>query len=374
MSTHTSASSTPSLSNLSLSSYNPSNHIDLTLEDSQDASPDSYGRYNKRQRTEIPPPRRSQYQQRPDAPSAFVSPNSSISTAPPVSSMSTFTSYNRKPAVSMPDTSSMNTSHMQGQHNYPQPSYRPAFAGPSSPAFYAGRQQRPTPTPSPSFSSKPPPISSYPDSYMAAPKASNRHVIDLTGSPSPPPLNGQHQSQAQSSLPPNLPPKTPVCIGQLGVTALVLCPIPYLLAQESGSNESNWATIRLQYEHNPTPSNPTGETIHLFEPSTRAPNGENIQGERFGVIEQKVATFVGPMLGKGLIRLDAKVKRGLSAVSNSHSSRDCQIKPLYLAANTPYAHTRLHAQRKYPCRRQLSSSMRSFSRPSHSALRYTSSR
>ena len=45
-------------------------------------------------------------------------------------------------------------------------------------------------------------------------------------------------------------------------------------------------------------------------PSTDAPHGET-----FGVIEQRIASHLGPMLGKGLIRLDAKVHRGQGNVS-----------------------------------------------------------
>ncbi|KAF8213230.1 SNF2 family N-terminal domain-containing protein [Mycena galopus ATCC 62051] len=128
-------------------------------------------------------------------------------------------------------------------------------------------------------------------------------VIDLTGSPSPPPNTMQPSIQLAADL----PPKTPVCIGQLGVTALVLYPVPYLVPQNTVHDE--WAAVRLQYEHNP--NKPGGaETIHIKAPQGRAPNGEQFLGEAFGVVEQKVATALGPMLGKGLIRLDAKVRKG----------------------------------------------------------------
>lgn len=112
---------------------------------------------------------------------------------------------------------------------------------------------------------------------------------------------------ASPQLAADLPPKTPVCIGQLGVTALVLYPVPYLLPTTTAHDE--WAPVRLQYEHNP--SKPGGaETIHIKAPQGRAPNGDQFLGEAFGVVEQKVATALGPMLGKGLIRLDAKVRKG----------------------------------------------------------------
>lgn len=118
------------------------------------------------------------------------------------------------------------------------------------------------------------------------------NVIDLTRSPSPPP---------------QLPPKTPFCIGQLTITALVLYPLPYLAQGPTFPDE--WAPVRLQHEHNP--SKPGGsETIHIISPNVRVPTGDVIQGEVFGVVEQKVATSLGPMMSKGLIRLEAKVQRG----------------------------------------------------------------
>lgn len=119
---------------------------------------------------------------------------------------------------------------------------------------------------------------------------------------------------APNSLPPELPPKTPVCIGQLTVTALVLYPVPYLLPHNPPSGPPEWVPVRLQYEH--APNKPGGsETIHIKAPQMRGPNGEISAGDAFGVIEQKVATSLGPMLGKGLIRLDAKVRKGPQNVS-----------------------------------------------------------
>ncbi len=114
----------------------------------------------------------------------------------------------------------------------------------------------------------------------------------------------------------DLPPKTPVCIGVLIATALVLYPIPYLNPQEHGQ-DSDWAPVRLQYEHvegNGTPGS-SSENINIRPPSVKGHNGEIIPGETFAVVEQRVATHLGPMLGKGLIRLDAKIRRVNQAVS-----------------------------------------------------------
>lgn len=156
---------------------------------------------------------------------------------------------------------------------------------------------------------------------QAHPPNASRQVIDLTSSPSPPPTGQPPSQQAilqaqsphpapQPSLPDDLPPKTPVCIGQLTVTALVLYPLPYLQPQYGpNSPEAEWAPVRMNYEHNASkPDN--RDTIHIRTPNMTRPDGQLIPGENFGVVEQKVANFLGPMLGKGLIRLDGKVRRG----------------------------------------------------------------
>ncbi|KAG6821357.1 hypothetical protein H0H93_014154 [Arthromyces matolae] len=181
--------------------------------------------------------------------------------------------------------------------NLPRSPYRPPFAGPSNFAVpnHPSTQQLQQSNPS----------------FIVAPRSlsipSSRQVIDLTSSPSPPPTMHQ-QETSEPALPPDLSPKAPVCIGQLSVTALVLYPVPYLRQQDS-SNDSEWAQVRLQYEHKPNKQS-APETINIRAPHARGPSGEQILGEAFAVVEQKVATAIGPMLGKGLIRVDAKLRRG----------------------------------------------------------------
>lgn len=134
-------------------------------------------------------------------------------------------------------------------------------------------------------------------------------VIDLTNSPSPP-LSPRPHPSVPNTLSDDLPPKTPVCIGQLTVTALVLYPVHYIQSQDiAPPPDGDWVNVRLQYEHNPHKTGAT-ETIHIKTPPTRDPSGDAPHGEAFGVVEQRVASHLGPMLGKGLIRLDAKVRRG----------------------------------------------------------------
>jgi len=138
-------------------------------------------------------------------------------------------------------------------------------------------------------------------------------IIDLTGrSPSPEPqIRG---------LPLDLPPRTPVCIGQLPATALVLYPINYLNpgGEQPVGSEKEWAPVRLNHEHNP--SKPSAQdTIHIRTPTSRGTLGESLGGETFAVVEQKIANIVGPMLGKGLIRLEAKVRKGMPSVGFNKS-------------------------------------------------------
>ncbi|KAJ7092552.1 SNF2 family N-terminal domain-containing protein [Mycena epipterygia] len=232
------------------------NHIDRNDDDEDDVDANEYSRFAKRPR--VDPPK----------------------TNPP---------SNHYP-MAIPASSLRNPSNFQpyAPSNLNPTAYRPAFA-PAAPSYVP---QRPYQTPQP----PPPP----PRLSSGAP---DPRVIDLTGSPSPPP----NLMAPPPVLSADLPPKTPVCIGQLGVTALVLYPVPYLLPTTAINDE--WAPVRLQYEHNP--NKPGGaETIHIKAPQGRAPNGDQFLGEAFGVVEQKVATALGPMLGKGLIRLDAKVRKG----------------------------------------------------------------
>jgi SWI/SNF-related matrix-associated actin-dependent regulator of chromatin subfamily A3 len=290
----------PSLSNLSLSSYNSSNPIDLTLDD-DDPSNDPYaaGRLPKRQRTEPP------------SVEGFSSPSTYFSShnpyLPPISknSMSNMQRQIPSPNPIKPGflQSPIGRSGISPSNGISQ-AYRPAFAGPSG-FFPDGRPGR---------TSMSPHYSSAVTPSQTPPASASRQVIDLTGSPSPPPHGARQLAPTTSNLPHDLPPKTPVCIGQLTVTALVLYPVPYLRQHEPGSGDAEWATVQLRYEHNP--NKPGGsETIHIMTPRSRAPNGEAVQGEGFGVVEQKVATSLGPMLGKGLIRLDGKVRKGMPNVS-----------------------------------------------------------
>jgi SWI/SNF-related matrix-associated actin-dependent regulator of chromatin subfamily A3 len=266
----------------SISPYSQSNHIDLTLDDDDDDGNSHYiaPRFVKRPRTDAQDHVPIQ---------ALDSSFSSMTTT-------------MSPYPSLPP--SINNFKFAPMLN--QSAYRPPFV---RSATHLAPPQVPTPSPTPSFQLPP----SQKTRVLSVPQSSDRLVIDLTGSPSPPP--GIAVRSLPSMLPPDLPPKTPVCIGELTVTALVLYPLPYLVSQHPGENE--WVTVRLQYEYQAQKLT-SKETIHIKSPNSRGPNGENISGENFGVVEQKVADSLGPMLGKGLIRLDAKIRKGPPNVSTRY--------------------------------------------------------
>ncbi|KAF9457347.1 SNF2 family N-terminal domain-containing protein [Collybia nuda] len=305
MVSHTTVSPSVSLSSHSLSSvYERSNQIDLTLEDEDGSEQYPSQQFTKPLRPELPLASSSSL-------NTHYTPSRELTLSGTPLSMPPFTSHNSQGVSAISNSALSKSAHHSDivfhSPNSPQSQgmYRPAFAVPS--AFFTPRHSHQPDTPSPSSS---PVFLSDPihNSHLANSESPNRQVIDLTGSPSPPPavLN---RPPILSTLPPELPPKTPICIGQLTVTALVLYPVPYLLPQDPNSGELEWAPVRLQYEHNP--HKPGGsETIHIKAPHVRGPHGEAITGEGFGVVEQKVATYLGPMLGKGLIRLDAKVRKG----------------------------------------------------------------
>ncbi|KAF5388485.1 hypothetical protein D9757_004583 [Collybiopsis confluens] len=277
---------TPSLSSLSLSvqQHNLSNDpIDLTG-DSDDEEHYVSPRMQKRMRVDEQSPRNG---------SVFASRSPS---RPAVSSSSTPT-YNST-LTHAGHTFDMNPSIFTSPHPLRQPPdisemYKPPFAGPSnSSAFFPPR-----------LSSNHLAVNVLPTAHHASSKPSTTNVIDLTGSPSPPPQ--QYHFQNGNHLPPDLDARTAICIGQLSATALVLYPIPYII-QEPGMSEHPWVPVRLQRDPNPKKIEGS-ETIHIKIPSHVPVNDVC---DSFGVVEHKVATSLGGLLGKGLIRIEAKVRRG----------------------------------------------------------------
>jgi SWI/SNF-related matrix-associated actin-dependent regulator of chromatin subfamily A3 len=213
--------------------------------------------------------------------------------------------------------------------------------------------QSTTPASSPhaSMISAPVPATSPPSNLLSSPGQSSHNVIDLTSSPSPPstplplqpslPQQPQYPSAQHTTLESALP-KTPVCIGRLDVTALIVYPSAYLdiSPSEPSGSEPVWGPVRLQYErssHNPG----SEDTVSIRTPNKRTPHGEIHPGENFAVIERRVASVLGPMLGKGLIRVDSRIRRGSRHVRsmlfpafpsckfNLHSFRSFRLRFLY---------------------------------------------
>ncbi|KAF5374992.1 hypothetical protein D9758_000446 [Tetrapyrgos nigripes] len=180
-----------------------------------------------------------------------------------------------------------------------QTTYRPPFAGPSSSsAFFPGRQPSyPALAPRPAaYSPRQSPIPTPTPSGNAA----SRNVIDLTGSPSPPPARIFNND----SLPPDLQQRAPVCIGELTATALILYPVPYITSTP-GVMEKEYCPVKLLHERNP---NDSTEEIHIRVPTVQ--DDKVVAGDQFAVVDRKVSSHLGGMLGRGLIKIDAKIQKG----------------------------------------------------------------
>ncbi|CDO72991.1 hypothetical protein BN946_scf185007.g45 [Trametes cinnabarina] len=298
--------------------YSRSNPIDLTLDDDDEEIHAAERMYKR----VCPNSRSFNASCTPSSSGIPLSRHHSSSGLSPAMSLSSLAPHNGINGSSGSQTSqSAQSSSFYGEHYRPVANTvrsPPVFQGPStSAAFFQPRPQA-APPPNPL---DPPDFQEHRTNRANSGSSSQsaRQVIDLTNSPSPPPQSSSrtqppsaHSFQVNPSLgnlPMDLAPKTPVCIGVLPATALVLYPIPYLVPQDPHSLEE-WAPVRLQYEHLANKPSGSSETINVRPPSMKAPTGEVIPGETFAVVEQKVATPLGPMLGKGLIRLDAKIRRG----------------------------------------------------------------
>lgn len=108
----------------------------------------------------------------------------------------------------------------------------------------------------------------------------------------------------------DVPHKAPVCIGQLTVTALVLYPITYLQQRPNPNSHqpnTDWAIVKLQPD-------PVKNGINIKTPLMKGLTGEVTGGEVFGVVEDKSASILAPLLAKGHIRMESMVRRGLPNV------------------------------------------------------------
>ncbi|KAG9000526.1 hypothetical protein FRB94_005376 [Tulasnella sp. JGI-2019a] len=157
-----------------------------------------------------------------------------------------------------------------------------------------------------------PPSYSAPDAMNGGVKASSTSVIDLTASNTPSPGSGG--PAAQQLVDPSKQRKDSrkdvICIGELQVTALVLYPIPYLVSAPTPVPREEYVSVRLIYDAAVKKRTRVNEeTIRITAPTLKGPNGEQIGGEDFGVVEQRVANVLGPLMSKVLIRVSATIRR-----------------------------------------------------------------
>lgn len=98
-----------------------------------------------------------------------------------------------------------------------------------------------------------------------------------------------------------------VYIGQLQVTARMHYPV--VCSQSQDPNASQWTPVRLDYDH-------VLGTIQIKAPHTERTNSEPAYDEAFGLVEQRVATAIGPFLAEDVIRLEAEMWQGPSDVNS----------------------------------------------------------
>jgi SWI/SNF-related matrix-associated actin-dependent regulator of chromatin subfamily A3 len=199
-----------------------------------------------------------------------------------------------------------------------------------------------------------------PSSASAYRTAPPRTVIDLTGQQPPSPYAAQQSQasgagqsqqgqQAVASAPAKDVRRDVVCIGQLTATALILYPVPYVcpkpdqpLASLPSAGPDGYIPVRLKYDdvskrRQRNPAQSGEETIQIQVPHYKggASGTESLGGDEFGVVEQRIATVLGPLMAKVLIRLEAHVRRATSTTA--------PILPLRVLVFTPRGNVKVVA-------------------------------
>ncbi|CAE6420337.1 unnamed protein product [Rhizoctonia solani] len=154
-------------------------------------------------------------------------------------------------------------------------------------------------------------------------------AIDLS-TPSPPAATPSTAPTTTTKL----EGRTVMCIGELSVTALILYPIRYLAPSNTASDAtpataSMPATcmVKLRYDSSKkrigsvVGASSSDQTINIASPTTSAGPGED-----FGVVDQKAANVLAPLMERGLIRQEARVVKG---------SENPSILPLKILLFTP---------------------------------------
>ncbi|QRW06026.1 hypothetical protein RhiLY_05025 [Ceratobasidium sp. AG-Ba] len=228
----------------------------------------------------------------------------------------------------------MRSGHTHQQYaQYPPPGGAPAYPAYAAP-YYA------------------PPPAGYPQpaAQQSTAWATGIHknsAIDLTATPSPP----ANLSATPAALPAIAPApststavatpstsastskqdsRTVMCIGELSVTALILYPIRYLAPSNIASDATPatatmpaTCTVKLRYDASKKRMGGMSgdQTINIASPTTAAGPGED-----FGVVDQKAANVLAPLMERGLIRNEARVLKG---------SENPSILPLKILLFTP---------------------------------------
>lgn len=72
------------------------------------------------------------------------------------------------------------------------------------------------------------------------------------------------------------------------------------------NNAIEWASVSLKYEYDEELDR---KTVRLWTRPARHPDGSIIPAEVFGAVQRKVASVIGPMLERHLIRLVARIRK-----------------------------------------------------------------
>lgn len=299
--------------------------IDLTKDDDENDQ-----RHTKRARTDAAP---SQQQTTTPAYAQYGNNNHYAYPSPTPSPYPTQGAWSPQ---NIPQGYDSTTQPTPGSYNPQQAYYRQNYAAPppaASPSYfpegsYSAQPQRP---PQQAYNGYPAQPQQQQQTYQQTPA---HNVIDLTGTPPP------------AAAPPKDVRRDVVCIGQLHATALVLYPIPYVCVTAAGAsgappshNGDDYVTVRLKYDDSSKKrarfqQQQPEETIQIAAPHHKGPSGETLGGEDFGVVEQRVATVLGPLMQKVLIRLEATVKRAQSSAP---------ILPLRILVFTPRGNVKVVA-------------------------------
>ena len=292
----------------------------------------------------------------PPPPATQLTGNTSRQTPPTHDRLDSFKSLSLSPPAHSPSSPFFQPLSQTQRLPFPSPSpspyrpFSPNSVAPSEPKY----SQSNTPASSPHSSMISVPGTSFQSNLPSSPGHSSHNVIDLTSSPSPspaplpPPPTLPQPPQFPSAQHPTLEsalPKTPVCIGRLDVTALIVYPSAYLdiSPSEPSGSEPVWGPVRLQYErssHHPG----SEDTVSIMTPNKRTQHGEIHPGENFAVIERRVASVLGPMLGKGLIRVDSRIRRGNRHVRSMQSFSSLNLISIRTAPGSPTRGPCVHAQ------------------------------